>query len=252
MPRCLDASMRLDAVDASMQPPCHNVGISTQHDSIKILNLKHSVTIQLSEPERRGQIFFFSRPSRKKSARIKVVGYGHVAPFAGRCAGSRRPDHARRPFFVRSRRHARAHPRRAIPLSAGPLWSAHQHSHIHLWPHTTISMGGDKKQVRNEGDIDSASLTQHAMYEHVSHQCDCGWEPTVQQAHSIPFASIVASMLPLHPATPAIPRPTILHPAVPGPRPLYVLCTGRLAVSARLGRPAALLAFVVRDAQGVH
>jgi hypothetical protein len=42
------------ALDASMQPRCHNVhvGISTQHDGIKILNLKHSVTVQLSEPER--------------------------------------------------------------------------------------------------------------------------------------------------------------------------------------------------------
>jgi hypothetical protein len=55
--------MRLDALDASMQPRCHNVGIRTQHDSIKILNLKHSVTILLSEPEQRGQIYFFSRPS---------------------------------------------------------------------------------------------------------------------------------------------------------------------------------------------
>ena len=73
----------------------------------------------------------------------------------------------------------------------------------------------DKKQVRNEGDIDNASLTQRAIYEHVSHKGDCSW---VQQAHSNPFASIVASMLPLHhPATHAIPRPTILHPAVPGP-----------------------------------
>jgi hypothetical protein len=51
---CLDG-MRLDALDASMQPPCHNGGIRTQYDSIKILNLKHSVTIQLSEPERRSR-----------------------------------------------------------------------------------------------------------------------------------------------------------------------------------------------------
>jgi hypothetical protein len=34
----------------------------------------------------------------------------------------------------------------------------------------------DKKQVRNEGDINSASLTQRAMYEYISHECDCGWE----------------------------------------------------------------------------
>ena len=66
MPRCLDASMRLDALDASMQPPCHNVGISTQHDSIKILNLKHSVTIQLSD-RLRGQIYSFFRPSLRTS-----------------------------------------------------------------------------------------------------------------------------------------------------------------------------------------
>jgi hypothetical protein len=63
----------------------------------------------------------------------------------------------------------------------------------------------DKKQARNKGDIDSASLTQHAMYEHLSLKCDCGWEPTVQQAHSIPFASIVASMLPLHYPLPHLP-----------------------------------------------
>jgi hypothetical protein len=36
------------ALDASMQPRCHNVGISAQHDSIKILNLKHSVTTVFS------------------------------------------------------------------------------------------------------------------------------------------------------------------------------------------------------------
>ena len=45
----------------------------------------------------------------------------------------------------------------------------------------------DRNQVRNEGDTDSASLEQRAMYEHVARERDCGWEPTAQQAHSIPF-----------------------------------------------------------------
>jgi hypothetical protein len=31
----------------------------------------------------------------------KMVGYGHVAPCAGRCAVSRQPDQARGSFFVR-------------------------------------------------------------------------------------------------------------------------------------------------------
>ena len=83
----------------------------------------------------------------------------------------------------------------------------------------------DRKQVRNKGDTDSASLIQRAMYEHVAHERDCGWEPTAQQAHSTPFASIVASMLPLPHALPAMPQPTSLLPAVPGPRP-SALCTG--------------------------
>jgi hypothetical protein len=96
----------------------------------------------------------------------------------------------------------------------------------------------DRKQARNEGDTDSASITQRAMYEHVAHECDCGWEPTAQQAHSIPFASIVASMLPLPHALPAMPQPTSLLPAVPGPRP-SALCTGHreLPMLARLARP---------------
>ena len=69
----------------------------------------------------------------------------------------------------------------------------------------------DRNQVRNEGDTDSASLKQRAMYEHVARERDCGWEPTAQQAHSIPFASIVASMLPL----PCLARHAALHLAAP-------------------------------------
>jgi hypothetical protein len=69
----------------SKPPLSHIVGISTQHDSIKILNLKHSVTIQLSEPERRGQIYFFSRPSLRTStataAALRPISAATASPL---------------------------------------------------------------------------------------------------------------------------------------------------------------------------
>ena len=94
----------------------------------------------------------------------------------------------------------------------------------------------DRNQVRNEGGTGSASLKQRAMQVHVARECDCGWEPTAQQAHSVPSASIVASMLPLPHALPAMPHPTSLPPAVPGPRP-SVRCTGHREFP-MLARPA--------------
>jgi hypothetical protein len=57
---------------------------------------------------------------------------GHVAPGAGRCAGSRRPDHARGSSFARSQCHALVHPRRAIRLYAGALCGSHQQGHMHI------------------------------------------------------------------------------------------------------------------------
>ena len=83
--------------------------------------------------------------TRKNPQRQKKMGCGHVAPScARRCAGSRLPDHARCSCFVRSRHHARMRPRRAIRLSAGSMWRAHQHSHIHVWPRTTFNKGGQE------------------------------------------------------------------------------------------------------------
>ena len=51
-------------------------------------------------------------------------------------------DHARGPFFVRSRRHAHVHPRHAIRLCAGALCGSHQQSHIHSkFPELQVSLG---------------------------------------------------------------------------------------------------------------
>ena len=84
-------------------------------------------------------------PQEKNSANQTKRWGGDVAPScARRCAGSRLPDHARCSCFVRSRRHARVRPRRAICLSAGSMWRAHQHSHIHVWPRTTFNKGGQE------------------------------------------------------------------------------------------------------------
>jgi hypothetical protein len=67
----------------------------------------------------------------------KTMGYDHVAPCAGRCAGSRRPDHAfSKTIFVRSRRHAHVHQRRAIRLSAGAMCGSHRMS---LTPNVPIT-----------------------------------------------------------------------------------------------------------------
>ena len=176
-----------------------------------------------------------------------MVGYGHVAPCAGRCAGSRRPDHARRPSFVRSRRHAHARPRRAIPLSAGPLWSAHQHGHIHQWPRTTFSMGGQEagqERGRHRQRISHATCDIRARLAQRRLQLGAAGS---QQPFCQHCCQHVATAPPCHTC-----HPTPHHTAPCCAGPVYALCTGRLAVNARLGRPAALLAFTVEDAQGVH
>ena len=166
-----------------------------------------------------------------------MVGYGHVAPCAGRCAGSRRPDHARRPCFVRSRRHAHMNPRRATHLSAGPLWRAHhEHSHIHLWPRTTSNIRGQEAgQVRGRRR-QRIPLTTYGVQAHLA-RMRLRLEPTAQQAHT---ASLLPALLPAcchcH-ALPAMPHPTLLLPVVPGPRPSAALCTGRREIP-MLARPA--------------
>jgi hypothetical protein len=99
-----------------------------------------------------------------------------------------------------------------------------------------LSTWEDRKQVRYEGDIDSAFLTQRAVYEHISRECDCGWSPPRNR----PTASLLPALLPTcchcH-ALPAMPHPTSLLPVVPGPRPSAALCTGRREIP-MLARPA--------------
>jgi hypothetical protein len=135
-------------------------------------------------------------------------------------------------------------PHRATLLSAGPLWRAHQHSHNHLWPRTTISTGGQaagQEQGRHRQHIPHATCDLRAHLARMRLRL----EPTAQQAHSVPFASIGASMLPLPHALPAMPRPTSLLPAVPGPRALCcALYRTPRYLSARLARPAAFACVV--------
>ena len=165
---------------------------------------------------------------------------GHVAPScARRCAGSRLLGHARCSFFVRSRHHARVRPRRAIRWFAGSMWRAHQHSHSYLLHRTTLRMGGrgaGQERGRHRQHIPRATCEVRA---HLA-RTRLRLEPAAQQAHSAHFASIVASMLPLPHALPAMPHPTSLLPAVPGPRALCcALCRTPQNPSARLARPAA-------------
>ena len=146
-----------------------------------------------------------------KFPQLKKMGLArHVALSAGRCAGSRRRGYARSSFFVRTTHGAHSLSHRVILSRSGPLWCAHQHTHTHLQPRTTFSMGG-QEAGQERGRHRQASITQHTMYEHVAHKCDCGWEPTAQQAHCIPFANIVASMLPL----PGLARHASPHLAAP-------------------------------------
>ena len=154
-----------------------------------------------------------------------MVGHGHVAPCARCCAGSRRPDHARRPLFVRSRRQAHAHPRRAILSSAGPLWRAHQHSHNHIWPRTTFSMGG-QEAVQERG--------RHRQHPSRNVRGTSASRANANAAGSPPRSRPIASPLPaLLPACchclafPAMPHSTSLLTAMPGPRPSAALYAGR-------------------------
>ena len=94
---------------------------------------------------------------KKKSARTKTMRWsGHVAPCAGRCAGSRQPDHARSSFFVRSRCHARVRQHRAIRLSAGALCGPHQRSHRCVWLRTTCFSTRGHGRLRKACEVDSS------------------------------------------------------------------------------------------------
>ena len=109
-----------------------------------------------------------------------MVGYGHVALCAGRCAGSRRrrpvtshlTTHEDHFLCDRDGRPTRTHIVQSFCLQV--------HCGVHTSTTTIIfglaqhSAWEDKQQVRNEGGIDSASPTQRAIYEHVSHKGDCG------------------------------------------------------------------------------
>ena len=150
------------------------------------------------------------------------------------------PDHARRSFFVRSRRQAHAHPHRAILLSAGPLWRAYQHNHNHLWPRTTFSMGGQaagQERGRHRQRIPHATCDLRARL--AQRRLRLGAHRAAGPQH--PFGhSIVASMLPL----PCLARHAALHLAAPcytGAAPLY--CALFRTPRKPNARPAHLAAF---------
>ena len=157
------------------------------------------------------------------------MGCGHVAPScARRCAGSRLPDHARCSFFVRSRHHARVRPRRAIHLSAGALCGPHQRSHKCAWLRTTFSSTRGQGRRIASCEVVSSSSIRRATCEHNL------WALKEPRRHRA--ALHAACVLPLFadmpacchcPATPAMPHPISLLPALPGPRPLDAPCTGR-------------------------
>ena len=146
---------------------------------------------------------------------------GHVAPCAGRRAGSRQPDHARSSSFVRARCHARVRPRRAIHLSAGALCGPHQRSHKCAWLRTTFSSTRSQGRRIASCEVVSSSSIRRATCEHNL------WALKEPRRHRA--ALHAACVLPLFadmpacchcPATPAMPHPISLLPALPGLRPL--------------------------------
>jgi hypothetical protein len=177
--------------------------------------------------------------------------------FVGRCAGSRRPDHARRPFLCdRDGMPTRTHVAQSLRfVCRSTVECTPTQPHSSIWPRTTFSMGGQEagqERGRRRQRISHATCDVRARLAQMrlrlgAHRAAGSQHPFCQHC-----CQHVATALPCHTCASHAPPSTILHPAVLGSRPLYALCTGRLAVSARLGRPAALLAFVVRDAQGLH
>ena len=121
-----------------------------------------------------------------------MVGHGHVAPCARCCAGSRRPDHARRPFLVRSRRQAHAHPRRAILSSAGPLCVActPAQPQSYLASHNLQHMGG-KEGVQERGRHRQHPSRKVRGTSASRANANCGWEPTAQQATASPLPAFM-------------------------------------------------------------
>ena len=88
---------------------------------------------------------------------------------------SRRPDHARQDHFSCDRdgilptcTHV------AQPVCPQVPCGVHTNTATSIFGLAQLSTWEDRKQVRYEGDIDSAFLTQRAVCKHILRKCDCG------------------------------------------------------------------------------
>ena len=142
---------------------------------------------------------------------------GHVAPCAGRCAGSRQPDHARSSFFCAI---AMASPH--APTSRNPFVRRCSMTCTPEQPHQLVdahsfSRVEDRRKVMDAADINGASSVRRAMCEHISHNRDRGCGLPLSRSSSVLFCQHCSQ----HVAT-AIPCPPCRYP----PR-CSRLCRGR-------------------------
>jgi hypothetical protein len=88
----------------------------------------------------------------------RMMWCGHVAPCAGRCAGSRQPDHARSSFVVRSRCHAHTCSYVAQPVCPQVPYDVHTNTATLILGLAQPPQWEDRNQVRNKGGTGSTSL----------------------------------------------------------------------------------------------
>ena len=165
-----------------------------------------------------------------------MVWCGHVAPCAGRCAGSRQPDHARSSFFVRPRCHARVRQRRAIRLSAGSMWRAHQHSHNQVWPRTTFNKGGQEAVQQRGRHRQRIFYATHDVHAHLTQPRARLWARSASgQQHCCQHAATALPRLPC-------PAPPRAAPCCAAPAPsICDLCMSPHNPSGCSARPATCL-----------
>ena len=148
-----------------------------------------------------------------KNPQLRKMGLArHVALCAGHCAGSRSTTRLRTRLTFRAYDTRRPHASRRVILPAQVPCGVHTNTPTPIFSLTQPSAWEDKQQVKSEGDIDGASSRNvRCTSTYRTNTIAAGSPHTAQQAHGVPFASIVASMLPLA----CLARHAALHLAAP-------------------------------------